>query len=338
MFCKMKIFFVFFLIFTGLFSCRISTKIKKQYRVAAAVYGLKAEYANLWVNALLRHPDVKSGLVKITILDGKYDASVQQSQFETIVAQNYNGIIFISIDYEAGAACVDAAVNANIPVVASNARVNSSKILTYVGSNDVISGTIEAELVLKRMGYKGNVVILEGPIGGSGNIERGQGNDSVIKRYPDVKIIERKTANWSRAEALSLMENWITAHPGQINGVIGQNDEMALGAIQAMKVAGLDPKKIPVAGIDGVTDAVIAVKNGEMTSILQDATGQSQASLDILLLKLIGEEYTPKADIWKQGLQWTKEIQPLYNVPWTEVTKQNADSILAERKKYQTRK
>ena len=78
----------------------------------------------------------------------------------------------------------------------------------------------------------------------------------------DVKVLVMKTANWSRAEALSLMENWLTAHPGKINGVIGQNDEMALGAIEAIKAKGLAPKSIPVAGIDGVTDAIKAVKTG----------------------------------------------------------------------------
>ena len=67
----------------------------------------------------------------------------------------------------------------------------------------------------------------------------------MLKKYPEIAA-RMRTANWSRAEALSLMENWLNAHPGQIHGVIGQNDEMALGAIQAMKAAGIDPKTIPL--------------------------------------------------------------------------------------------
>ena len=74
-----------------------------------------------------------------------------------------------------------------------------------------------------------------------------------------MKVLEDQTANWSRAEAQTLMENWLTAHPNQINGIIGQNDEMALGAIEAIKAAGLDVKSFAIAGIDGVTDALRAV-------------------------------------------------------------------------------
>ena len=310
---------------------------KSEYKVAAIIYGLKAEYANLYVNALLRHPEVVAGRVKVTVFDSRYDPSVQLSQFETVASQDYDGIITIPQDFKAAAACLDVAANADIPVVVSNARIDSDKMVAYVGSDDVVSGRMEAESVLKRMGYKGNVVIFEGPVGGTGNIERGKGNVEVISKYPGVKIIERKTANWSRGEALDLMENWISAHPGQINGVIGQNDEMALGAIQAMEAAGLDPKKIPVAGIDGVTDAVNAVKAGKMASILQDATGMSQASLDVLLKSLAGDSYKPKAEIWKNGLKWTATIQKWYNVPWTEVTLANADKILGERAQYQKR-
>ena len=86
-----------------------------------------------------------------------------------------------------------------------------------------------------------------------------------------------------------------------------------------------------VAGIDGVTDAMIAVKNIEMVSILQDATGQAQGSLDLALRALIGESFKPKADFWKQ-LDWGKTMQKTYNVPWVPITLQNVDSLLAERK------
>lgn len=303
---------------------------KKQYKIGAAVYGLKAEYMRLWVTALERHPDVKSGLVKITVFDGQYDASVQQSQFETMVTQGYDAILFVPIDINAGAAAVATAAAAGIPVIGSNTRVNSDKLTSYIGSDDVLAGKMEAEAVAKAIGGKGNVVIIEGPIGQSAQIERRQGNLEALKNYPNIKILEMKTANWSRAEALNLMENWLNAYPGKINGIIGQNDEMALGAIQAVKQAGLNIKNFPTAGIDGVTDAMIAVKNGEMVSILQDATGQAQGALDLALRVLIGESYVPKAAFWKQ-VDWGKTIQKQYNVPWVPITLQNVDALLAER-------
>jgi putative xylitol transport system substrate-binding protein len=309
---------------------------KKVYRIGAAVYGLKAEYMRLWTTALERHPAVKSGMVKITVFDGNYDASVQVNQFQTMVTQGYDGIIFVPIDVNAGAAAVDLAANAKIPVVGSNTRVNSDKLYSYVGSDDVKSGRMEAQAVIDKMGGKGNVVDIEGPIGQSAQIERRKGNLEVLKENPNVKLLEMKTANWSRAEALNLMQNWLSAYPGKINGVIGQNDEMALGAIQAIKQAGLNVKDFSIAGIDGVTDALHAVKNGEMTSILQDATGQAQGALDLVLRAIIGASYKPQAEIW-QKMQWDDGTQKAYNVPWVPVTADNVDQLLATRKELTTR-
>ncbi len=309
---------------------------KKAYRVGAAVYGLKAEFMQIWVGALKEHPAVKDGTVKLTVFDGNYDALTQNNQFDTMVTQKYDGAIFVPIDIQAGAEGVNKAFKAGIPVVGSNTRVNSDNLLSYIGSNDVIAGEMEAEAVIKGIGGKGGVVILEGPIGQSAQIERRKGNENALAKHPDVKVLEMKTANWSRAEALSLMENWLTAHPDQIKGIIGQNDEMALGAIAAVKAKGIEPKKIPTAGIDGVTDAILSVKRGEMVSILQDARAQAQGALDILLAKLIGPSYQPRSEIWKQyasGMPWSGGKEKVYNVPWTPITLENADRLLATRQK-----
>lgn len=308
----------------------------KVYRVGAAVYGLKAEYMRLWTTALERHPDVVSGLVDVTVFDGQYDAGVQQSQFETMVAQQFDAILFVPIDIEAGAAAVEVAHEAGIPVIGSNTRVNSEKLTSYIGSNDVKSGYMEAKAVIEALGGSGNVVIIEGPIGQSAQIERRKGNLEAIEEYPGINVLEMKTANWSRAEAMSLMENWLSAHPGEIDGIIGQNDEMALGAIQAVKDAGMSIADFPTSGIDGVTDAMLAVKNDEMVSILQDAVGQAQGALDLALRAVIGETYQAKADCWKT-MEWGNSMQSVYNVPWVPITLDNVDGLLQERKALTTR-
>ncbi len=313
---------------------------QKVYRVGGVTYGLTGEYMKLWATALERHPAVTSGLVKLTVFDGRYDASVQQSQFETMSAQGYDAILFVPIDIEAGAAAVATAAAVGIPVIGSNTRVNSAQLTAYIGSNDVQSGYMEAKAVIDQMGGKGNVVIIEGPIGQSAQIERREGNLKAIAEYPEVKVLEMKTANWSRAEALALMENWLTAHPGKIQGVIGQNDEMALGAIQAIKAAGLDPKSIAIAGIDGVSDAIQAVQSGELgLSILQDAVSQAQGALDIALRRVIGPEYKPMSSCWTDypEMKWEDGMLDNYVVPWTPITPQNADVQWAKRQELTNR-
>jgi putative xylitol transport system substrate-binding protein len=306
----------------------------KPIKIAAAVYGLKAEFMQLWVAALNRHPAVKSGLAKVTVFDGKYDANTQNDQFDTMVTQKYDAIIFAPIDIQAGAKAVEKASEAKIPVIGSNTRVNSDLLTAYIGSNDELSGKMEAEAVLNKMGDKGNVVIIEGPIGQSAQIERRKGNLEAIQAQPNVKILEMKTANWSRAEALTLTEDWLTSHKGQIKGIIGQNDEMALGAIQAIKQAGLNLTDFDIAGIDGVTDALLAAKQGEMTSILQDANAQAQGALDLALHAVLGDSYQPQSTIWQQyaqGMPWDGGKDKVYNVPWTPVTAENVDALLKER-------
>jgi len=308
----------------------------KTYKVGAAVYGLKAEFMQLWTGAIKAHPAVRSGQVAITVFDGQYDALTQSNQFDSMITQRFDAIIFVPIDAQAGADAVRKAKAANIPVIGSNARVTGNDLTSYVGSDDVKAGMMEAEAVVKAIGGKGNVVIIEGPVGQSAEIERGRGNRQVLAANPGVKILEHKTANWSRAEAQALMENWLTSHPGQIQGIIGQNDEMGLGALQAVKAAGLDPKTIPTAGIDGVSDAILAVKSGEMISILQDANAQAQGALDVALRRLIGESYQPMGEAWKEyGAQmaWNGGTAAEYSVPWTPVTAQNADGLLAKRQK-----
>ena len=270
------------------------TKLK----IGAAPYGLNAEFMQIWSAALQQHPAVKNGDVELTVFDGRYDALVQNDQFKTMVTQKFDAIIFVPIDIDAGATAVQTAHDAGIPVIGSNTRVNSDLLSAYVGSDDRISGYMEAKIVLDKIGCKGNVVIIEGPIGQSAQIQRLEGNKKALAECPDVKVLEDQTANWSRAEAQKLMENWLTAHPGQIQGVIGQNDEMALGAIEAIKAAGNDVKSFAIAGIDGITDGLRAAKAGEMTSILQDATAQAQGAMDLAIFYAKKGDYKPEADIF----------------------------------------
>lgn len=302
-------------------------------KIGAAVYGLNAEFMQIWAQAAENHPAVKQGLVALTVFDGRYDALVQQEQFETMITDGFKSIVFVPIDIEAGAAPVEAATKAGIPVVGSNTRVNSDKLTAYVGSDDVQAGYMEAKSVLDKIGCKGNVVIIEGPIGQSAEIQRGEGNDKALAECPEVKVLERQTANWSRAEAQSLMENWLTSHPGEIAGVIGQNDEMALGAIEAIKAAGMKPTDFAIAGIDGVTDALNAVKAGEMASILQDGAAQAQGALDLAIAQVI-PDYKPMSEAWTKypDMKWQDGKAKEYNVPWTPVTAENVDALLAERK------
>jgi putative xylitol transport system substrate-binding protein len=250
-----------------------------------------------------------------------------------MINQHYDAIIFAPIDADAAAAAVEEASKAHIPVIGTNTRANTDLLTSYVGSDDVKSGYLEAKAVLDKIGCKGNVVIIEGPIGISAQVQRSEGNKKALAECPDVKVLAMKTANWSRAEAQTLMEDWLTRFRGRINGVIGQNDEMALGAIEAIKAADLKVSDFAIGGIDGITDALLAVKAGEMTSILQDANAQAQGSIDVAIRQVDGPSYKPQSAIWAQYPQmpWDGGTAKNYNVPWTPVTPENVDALLKVR-------
>jgi putative xylitol transport system substrate-binding protein len=299
------------------------------------MYGNKAEFIQLMERYGKEHPAVKSGEAVLTFFDGRYDASVQNDQAQLAVNSKYDAIVVNPFDFKANIDVVTKANAAHIPVIVTNARLDTTESTSAIDSDDVLGGYLEMKAALDKNGCKRNVVILEGPMGGSGEIQRGQGNMKAIAECPSgtVKVLERNTANWSRAEALNLMQNWLSKDKGMIDIVIGQNDEMALGAIEAIKSQGLDVHKFTIVGLDGVSDAVKAVKSGEMlTSILQDAKGQMQGSIDVAMAAVKGSSYQPQADIWKEsGMDWNDGKSKHYLIPWTSVTPQNADRILEAR-------
>ena len=306
-------------------------------RIAAVVQSLNTEYNVLWADAAKRHPAVVNGSAVLTILDGRQDPLAQSNLFDNAIAQHYDAIIFIPVDINAGNDAIRKAKQANIPVIGSNTVVTHTELYTsFINSDDVKAGEILAGSVTERMGGKGNVVVIEGMIGQSAQVQRLEGIQATLKKHPDVVVLEMKTANWSRAEALTLMENWITSHPYQINGVMAENDEMALGALDAVQGQGLDPKTVAIAGIDGITDALEAAKKGLMTTTLQNADGQAQGAIDLALRHLQGASYKPMAAVWKQNggvMVWGSGDGQHYTVPWVPVTAQDVDRLLAERKK-----
>lgn len=302
-------------------------------KIAILMYGMKAEFVQLMNKAAKEHPAVKNGEARITIFDGNYDSLVQNNQAETAIRTRYDAIIVNPVDFSANTDVVTMANKAGIPVIVTNSRLNTDKATSEVISDDVQGGYLEAKAVLDKMHCTGNVVIIEGPIGISGQIQRGHGIDKAIAECGSGKInvLERKTANWSRAEAIPLMENWLLKYRGRINGIIAQNDEMALGAIEAIKNTGLQVNNFAIAGVDGVSDALRAVKQGEMISFLQDGQGQMQGAIDVALRAVKGKGYQPESAVWQQykdRLQWNNGQSKVYEIPWTKVTDENVDSLL----------
>lgn len=247
--------------------------------------------------------------VNLVELDAQGHAEKQIAHVENFAARGVNAIILNPEDEHASAPAVDAAVRHHIPIVVVNAIVsNLNKANAYVGSPDVEAGRMEASEMMKILHGKGDIAVLQGPYGHSAELQRTKGIKEVLAKFLGVKIIAEQTANWDRAQALSVMENWL-ASGRKIDGVIAQNDEMALGALEAIQGAG---KHIPVVGTDAIPDALKAVADGKLAAtVFQDA--HAQGTMAVKLAVDLAEEKPVKHDNY---------------IPFQLVTKANVANFL----------
>ncbi len=249
--------------------------------------------------------------VEISIFDANYDMNTQLAQFEKMIVEDYDAIIFSPVDVNAMTLAVDKAYAAGVPVFGVNTKVNSDKLVSYIGSNDTVAGKIGMSYIAMKIGGKGSIVILEGVIGSSVQIQRLEGIHDVVDLYPDIEILSEMSASWSHTEARKLMELWLQAYPDQIDGVVAQNDEMALGAVEALEAVGLKDN-IPVIGIDASSDALTAVKEGRLdATVYQNVGEQGRKSVQVAVDYMNG-----------------KKVSSEYWVPFVLVTQQNIDDYI----------
>ena len=260
----------------------------KGMKIGATYYTLQTEFCMRMDNAGKKW--AKNNGVNYKSYDGNNDAATQLDQVETMIADGVDAIILNPQDADACSACVNAAVKAGIPIVGVNTMVNNDKLTGYCGSQDVSAGEEIMKYMIQYMNKDAfNIVVIEGPMGQSAQLQRIEGINNVLRDYPKIKILAQNTANWSRSEAMTLMETWITTHGDKIDAVVAENDEMALGARAAIEAAGMD---IPCIGIDGITDAVSAVGNGKMiASDFQNAEGQISGALETAVKAVKGEKF-----------------------------------------------
>jgi len=217
------------------------------------------------------------------------DVSTQASQVDSLINQGVKAIIVVPVQADSLAPQVASAKEKGIPLLAVNAALQTPDLAGNVQPDDVAAGAQEMQMMADKLAGKGNIVVLQGPLGGSGEINRGKGIDQVLAKYPDIKVLAKDTANWKRDEAVNKMKNWISSFGPQINGVVAQNDDMGLGALQALKEA--NRTGVPIVGIDGIEDGLNAVKSGEFIGTsLQNGTVELSAGLAVANALVKGEK------------------------------------------------
>ena len=246
--------------------------------------------------------------VELQIEDAQNDVAKQLDQINNFIASGVSAIIVNPVDTSATQAMSDAAAAANIPLVYVNRQPVNVDTLpdnqAFVASNEVDSGTLETIEVcaqLKAAGKdKANVYVMMGELSNQAAVQRTADIHDVMaagKCTVELTIIDEQTANWSRDQAQSLMTNWLSTGAA-FDGVIANNDEMAIGAIQAMKAAGIDMATVVVGGVDATQDALAAMQAGDLdVTVFQDAAGQGAGALDAAIKLSKGEAVDQKVYI-----------------------------------------
>lgn len=250
---------------------------------------------------------------EITFYDANNDIQKQIDYVDTLINEKVDLIILVPVDGEGAVPAVQAANNAGIPVICLGINAAGGDFI-FVGSDHYTSGHMQGEYMAKVLPENAKVLYMEGAPGYDHTTLRKQGFLDALSEAgrTDVTIVASQTANYDKAEGLALMETWIVAYGEDgFDAVVCANDQMALGAMEALKVASITGKQI--AGIDATTDACQAILDGTMTYTLkQDAAGQGAMCLTVM-----------------DDLAAGKELQDQYLVPYTDVDASNAAAIMA---------
>jgi inositol transport system substrate-binding protein len=271
-------------------------------------------------NGIQKYADEQGHTVQIE--DAQNDVAKQLDQINNFIASGVDAIIVNPVDTSATQAMTDAAAAANVPLVYVNRQPVNLDTLpdnqAFVASNEVDSGTLETKEICRLLKEGGkteaNAYIIMGELSNQAAVQRTQdihdvidGSDCGVK----INILDKQTSNWRRDEAQNLMTNWLSTGTA-FDAVIANNDESAIGAIQAMKAAGIDMATVIVGGVDATQDALAAMQAGDLdVTVFQNAAAQGSGSLDAAVKLAKGEAVEQK--VW---------------VPFELVTPANIDSYL----------
>lgn len=199
--------------------------------------------------------------MELIVVDAQNDAAKQTNDVEDLVQKGADVIVINPTDSDAVASAVSAANAASIPVITVDRMAKSGEVVSHIASDNVEGGKMAGEYICELVGEGANVVELEGIPGSSAARERGEGFHKAVEGK--VNIVAKQAADFDRAKGLSVMENILQAN-SDIQAVFAHNDEMALGAMEALKAAG--KTDVVVVGFDATEDAVKAVSEGELAA------------------------------------------------------------------------
>ncbi|WP_172117836.1 sugar ABC transporter substrate-binding protein [Halomonas hibernica] len=230
----------------------------------------------------------------IQFLDAQGDIGRQLSQVQSLAAQGVDAIIINPVDTAATSRMTGEAVLQSIPLVYVNREPEGDDLdnegVVFVGSDQKVSGEMQMRALAELLGGEGNVAIMLGELSSGATHQRTEGVKEVAAEYPGITIVAEQPADYQRTQAIDLMTNWIVGGQ-EINAIAANNDEMAIGALNAMRQLGISPEDTIVGGIDATRDALDSMQSGELAvTVFQDPVGQGGGAVKAAIALAEGNE------------------------------------------------
>lgn len=221
--------------------------------------------------------------VEMQLYDSENDVAKQTANIEDAIAAGVDGIVTNPLNVESLTPALIAAAEAGVPVVTFDRRAEGAQTVAHVGSDDVASGELAAEYIGEQLGGQGTVIELVGQTGASPTIDRGNGFHSVLEeKYPDIEVVYSQTGEFMREQGMAVMEDAITTI-GEFDAVFAHNDDMMMGALQAMNEAGYNQDEIVTISIDGIPDALRALEDGTLDATIQFPVALGRVAVETLI-------------------------------------------------------
>lgn len=200
--------------------------------------------------------------IKVIVVDAQNDSAKQSNDVDDLIQQGVNALLINPTDSASISTVVQSANNLGIPVITLDRSADKGDIKALVASDNIKGGKMAAQYIVDQLGKNAKVIELEGVPGASATRERGKGFHEIADQQ--LKVIAKQAADFDRTKGLNVMENLLQGNP-DVQAVFAHNDEMALGAIEAIQSSG---KNIPVIGFDGNKDALDSIKAGKLTATI----------------------------------------------------------------------
>lgn len=283
-----------------------SAQDQKPLTILTSVPGMNFPFFVHMMNQMKAEAGALGGITVIES-DGQDQTPKQTADVETAIVQGVDGIVISPREVDAMAPAIQQAVDAGIPVVTIDRRVDKVPgVLAHVGADNVKGGEAQAHLIMELFPDGANIINLQGTPGASPAIDRNKGLHDVLDQHADkYKFVFEQTANFRRADGLSVTEAALSGLEDAPDVIVAGNDDMILGAIEALKARNIEG--VVTLGFDALPEALAAVRDGTLTSTVEQFPGGQSRQAVQALVKFLRDGEKPEPLVLLTPVALTKD-------------------------------